>query len=288
MVLVLGERYGVVPHGSTISATHQEYREARGTKPVIAFVQEGVTAEPEQVAFIDEVQAWEGGLFRGAFSTPDELHDGVIRALHDFTLTNAVGPIDEQEMIARATALLPPEHRNHAASAFLDLAVAGGPLQRILRPAELEAATLAEHIQQSALFGEHRLMDRTRGSETGLVESDLVVRQDDGLLRFLGRKDRMVKTRGHRVELDEVEAALCSHPAVSEAAAYAVPDGRGSKVILSTVTTHGGRPEGAADILRHARGRLPGYAVPQDLVVASDLTRTTSGKIDPRDFRLSS
>lgn len=180
VVLVLGERYGVVPHGSTISATHQEYREARGTKPVIAFVQEGVTAEPEQVAFIDEVQAWEGGLFRGAFSTPDELHDGVIRALHDFTLTNAVGPIDEQEMIARATALLPPEHRNHAASAFLDVAVAGGPLQRILRPAELEAATLAEHIQQSALFGEHRLMDRTQGSETRLIESDLVVRQDGG------------------------------------------------------------------------------------------------------------
>jgi amino acid adenylation domain-containing protein len=114
---------------------------------------------------------------------------------------------------------------------------------------------------------------------------DLVVRQDDGLLRFLGRKDRMVKTRGHRVELDEVEAALCSHPAVSEAAAYAVPDGRGSKVILSTVTTHGGRPEGAADILRHARARLPGYAVPQDLVVASDLPRTTSGKIDREKLR---
>ncbi len=43
---------------------------------------------------------------------------------------------------------------------------------------------------------------------------DLVVRRDDGLLRFLGRKDRMVKTRGHRVELDEVEAALASHESV--------------------------------------------------------------------------
>jgi amino acid adenylation domain-containing protein len=114
---------------------------------------------------------------------------------------------------------------------------------------------------------------------------DLVVRHEDGLLRFLGRKDRMVKTRGHRVELDEVEAALCSHPAVSEAAAYVVPDGRGSQIILATVAMHSGRSEAAAEIVRHARTRLPGYAVPQDLVVATDLPRTTSGKIDRRKLR---
>ena len=53
---------------------------------------------------------------------------------------------------------------------------------------------------------------------------DLVSRGTDGLLHFHGRKDRMVKTRGNRVELAEVEAALCTHPAVSEAAAFAVPD----------------------------------------------------------------
>jgi acyl-coenzyme A synthetase/AMP-(fatty) acid ligase len=95
----------------------------------------------------------------------------------------------------------------------------------------------------------------------------------------------MVKTRGHRVELDEVEAALCSHPAVSEAAAYLVSDGRGSHVILSTVTTHTGRPENAAEIMRHARTRLPGYALPKDLIVASELPRTTSGKIDREKLR---
>ena len=114
---------------------------------------------------------------------------------------------------------------------------------------------------------------------------DLVVRHEDGLLRFLGRKDRMVKTRGHRVELDEVEAALCSHPAVSEAAAYVVPDGRGSQVILATVTAHPGRAADGADILRHARTRLPGYAIPQELVVGTELPRTTSGKIDREKLR---
>ena len=64
---------------------------------------------------------------------------------------------------------------------------------------------------------------------------DMVVRHADGLLRFLGRKDRMIKTRGHRVELDDVEAALVSHPGVQEAAAFAVPDGRVSRDVAAAV-----------------------------------------------------
>jgi hypothetical protein len=73
VVLMLGERYGAAQAGSRLSATHEEYREAQGRKPVIAFVQEGIAPEPEQAAFIKEVQAWEGGLFRGGFKTPDDL-----------------------------------------------------------------------------------------------------------------------------------------------------------------------------------------------------------------------
>ena len=180
VVLVLGERYGGVPAGATISATHQEYREARGSKPVIAFVQQGITPEPEQAAFIGEVQAWEGGLFRGGFSTTEELQDGITRALHDVTLANAVAPVDDRELAQRAGALIPREDRGQATSTFLDVAISAGPLQRILRPSELEAPALAEHLQQSAMFGEHRLFDRARGSECGLIEADLVVRQDRG------------------------------------------------------------------------------------------------------------
>ncbi len=109
---------------------------------------------------------------------------------------------------------------------------------------------------------------------------DVVVRHKDGLLRYLGRNDRMVKTRGHRVELDEVEAALTSHPAVSEAAAFAVPDGRGSKEIHATVTLKEGQNIGSGTLLKHARAKIPAYALPTEIVVTSDLPRTSSGKID--------
>src|SRR5665213_1713455 len=59
VVLILGESYGAAQPGSGLSATHEEYREARGHKPVLAFVHDGVTPDPQQAEFIREVQGWE-------------------------------------------------------------------------------------------------------------------------------------------------------------------------------------------------------------------------------------
>ena len=109
---------------------------------------------------------------------------------------------------------------------------------------------------------------------------DIVVRREDGLLRFLGRKDRMVKTRGYRVELDEVEAALASHDAVSEAAAYTVADDHGSKAIVAAVTLHARSDADKDEILQHAGNKIPAYALPQRLTVVDAFPRTSSGKID--------
>ena len=53
---------------------------------------------------------------------------------------------------------------------------------------------------------------------------DIVTLDSDGNYIYLGREDGMIKTRGYRVELGEVESALYAHPAISEAAVIAVPD----------------------------------------------------------------
>jgi hypothetical protein len=180
VVLVLGADYGFVPPGSTLSATHQEYREARETKPVLAFVQQGVDPDERQAAFIAEVQAWEGGLFRGGFTDADDLQDGIVRALHDADIAIAIGPVDQQEVAGRAAGLLPGDGRGQGYAAKLDIAIAGGPAQRILRPSQLEATDLAEYLQQAAMFGAHRVFDRSLGSESGLDGSDLVISQESG------------------------------------------------------------------------------------------------------------
>lgn len=146
VILVLGGSYGAVQPGSGLSATHEEYREARQTKPVLAFVQQGVTPDPQQTAFIAEVQGWEGGLFRGGFNDPADLQSGVIRALHDNAVATVLGAVDPDELTRRAAALIPSENRSTVSTTSLDLAVAAGPTQRILRPVEIEAPALADSI----------------------------------------------------------------------------------------------------------------------------------------------
>ena len=135
MVLILGERYGVVQQ-SGLSATHEEYREARESRPVLVFIQQATQPEPRQLDFILEVQGWEHGHFTARFADADDLRSRVMRALHDFTLANEAAPLNEAELLDRARALLPTLHNTNQAAVFV--AVAPGPTRAVLRPAQLE------------------------------------------------------------------------------------------------------------------------------------------------------
>jgi hypothetical protein len=177
VVLILGERYGAV-QPSGLSATQEEYREAKGRKPVIAFVQEGVSRDSQHAEFVAEVQAWEGGLFRSSFSNPADFRISLTRALHDYELANAVGPVDHQDLVARAVAVLPTQRRGFSSSgATLSLSVSGGPTQSIIRPIELEKPALADALHQKALFGERRLFDLSAGVERKIDGDTLVISQ---------------------------------------------------------------------------------------------------------------
>ena len=114
---------------------------------------------------------------------------------------------------------------------------------------------------------------------------DLVQQQPDGNLRYLGRKDRQIKTRGYRVELDEVEVALLSHLNVEEAAAFPVSDGEGSNLIEAAVTAKNGARLVADDVLNLAAERLPSYALPVKIHVLESFPRTSTGKIDRRQLQ---
>jgi CheY-like chemotaxis protein len=175
VVLLVGERYGL-PQPSGLSATHEEYREARERKPVLVFVEAEVTREPAQQAFLEEVQAWATGHFRASFSSAEELKAALLRALHDHELATSAGPVDEADLIARATALL-PRPQGVGGAAQLVVAVAGGPHQQVVRPAELGDAALSRDIQREALFGEHPVLDPSEGTNIAIQGNALVFAQ---------------------------------------------------------------------------------------------------------------
>lgn len=114
---------------------------------------------------------------------------------------------------------------------------------------------------------------------------DLVQKMPDGNFKFLGRKDRQIKTRGYRVELDEVEASLLSHPLVHEAAAYPVPDIEGSNLIEAAVILIEGGGITEDDLIKHLSGRLPSYAIPVNIIISNDFPRTSTGKINRRELQ---
>ncbi len=111
---------------------------------------------------------------------------------------------------------------------------------------------------------------------------DLVQVRPDGLMDFLGRKDRQVKTRGYRVELDEVEAALLSHDLVEEAAVFPVTNDEGTKNIHAAVICRNGEVLKKSQLIKHLSGQLARYAIPTQIDMKQDFPRTSSGKIDRR------
>src|SRR5262249_41881304 len=108
---------------------------------------------------------------------------------------------------------------------------------------------------------------------------DLVTLDADGNYVFLGRRDGMVKTRGYRVELGEVETALYEHQAIREAVVVPVPDELLGSRLRAIVSAYGTGVT-AQEVLEHCRRRLPRYMVPDVVEFCEALPRTSTGKVD--------
>ncbi|MEI7031926.1 amino acid adenylation domain-containing protein [Streptomyces pratensis] len=103
----------------------------------------------------------------------------------------------------------------------------------------------------------------------------------DGVLEFLGRRDRQVQLRGFRVELDEIESVLSTHTDVREAAVDVLGEGGGERLGAAVACAPDVDAESLVRRLHaHARDRLPSYMVPARIVATAELPLTTSGKAD--------
>jgi amino acid adenylation domain-containing protein len=133
------------------------------------------------------------------------------------------------------------------------------------------------YLRQPARTAERFLPDPWAANPGGRLyrTGDRVRWCEDGGLEFLGRLDRQVKLRGHRIEPGEVEAALAVHPEI-EAAAADVRAGR----LVAWATA---RPDAAptvAGLREHLAARLPSWMLPQGLALVETMPRTAGGKVD--------
>jgi D-alanine--poly(phosphoribitol) ligase subunit 1 len=107
---------------------------------------------------------------------------------------------------------------------------------------------------------------------------DLVRVNAQGLLEFVGRRDNQVKHLGYRIELEEIEAALCALPYVAQAG-----------VIYRRLRAEFGQIEAfiaatgvvdEAKVREDLRSVLPEYMVPRKVVVMDELPKNSNGKVD--------
>lgn len=120
-----------------------------------------------------------------------------------------------------------------------------------------------------------RTIDGVRHTMPG----DLAHLDADGAITFLGRGSGVVNTGGEKVHPQEVEAALLTHPAVTDAAVVGVPDDTwGERVAAVVATTDPALT--AAELGDFVRPHLAGYKVPRTIVLLPELPRTPTGKLE--------
>jgi len=117
------------------------------------------------------------------------------------------------------------------------------------------------------------------GEEMAFYKTGDLVKEIDGVLLFLGRKDFQVKIRGYRVELGAVENLLLTHQSVKEAAVFPVRISEEKQQIEAAVILNAGSTEKEKDLIDFLKTKLPFYAVPTELKLVDDFPRTSSGKI---------
>jgi thioesterase domain-containing protein/acyl carrier protein len=116
---------------------------------------------------------------------------------------------------------------------------------------------------------------------------DLVRQRPDGLLERIGRKDRQVKIRGARVDLDGVEAVLRQHPLVRDVAALARPATKASSAdgevnLVAYVSPRDAAPAGMLDDLKALMRSAPPPMRPGRLYLTHKIPRLPSSKPDLR------
>lgn len=175
VVLLLGAEYGFI-QPSGLSATREEYREAKERCDVLAFVQKDVSRDSSQEKFVQEARDWQTGKFTAGFTAPDDLRDAITSAVHSLEMSRSVGQVDEAEMVQRARKYVPVE-RNDRRDSGLYIIVVGGPKQQVLRPSDIENKDLSDKLTDKALARNVGFFTRREGTNDRIENNALLLEQ---------------------------------------------------------------------------------------------------------------
>lgn len=217
-----------------------------------------------------------GQITLGGAPTPRDLLERVIAAFPGAKLANGYGMTEMSPMLAALTA----EHhvldgplagRLHTVGRpvpYLDIRIVDAA-DRPLPQGEIgEIVARGPTVMQGYLNRPEETAQALRGGwfHTG----DLGFFDADGLLTIAGRSKDMIISGGENVYPTEIEDALCTHPAVAEAAVIGIPDEQWGEAVHAVVILAPGAAAEPDALLAHCRTRLAGYKCPRSFTFRTE------------------
>jgi len=114
---------------------------------------------------------------------------------------------------------------------------------------------------------------------------DRVVRDPEGIFRFVDRSKDVIRRRGENISSFEVEQALLAHEDVAAAAVVPVPSELGEDEVLACLVPREGARLDPQELIRFCEPRLPSFALPRYVDVLPELPLTASGKVEKHRLR---
>ncbi|MCR9121119.1 MAG: acetate--CoA ligase [Phyllobacteriaceae bacterium] len=144
--------------------------------------------------------------------------------------------------------------------------------------------------QMRTVYGDHERFIQTYFStyKGKYFTGDGCKRDEDGYYWITGRVDDVINVSGHRMGTAEVESALVSHDAVSEAAVVGYPHdvkGQGIYCYVTLMGGYDGDDDLRKNLVKHVRQEIGPIASPDKIQFAPGLPKTRSGKIMRRILR---
>jgi amino acid adenylation domain-containing protein len=150
----------------------------------------------------------------------------------------------------------------------------------VLRGSHISSGYVNNKEETEAVFKPFTVMPYL--NERVYYTGDFVEMDENGNIYFLGRKDDMVKSRGYRIELNEIETALSTISAIHEFCVVPIPDMLLENKIYAVVALKQNTMITDNQIKSACRRRLPPYMTPDEVVFMETLPKTPSGKVDKK------
>ncbi|MBU0991098.1 MAG: amino acid adenylation domain-containing protein [Proteobacteria bacterium] len=110
---------------------------------------------------------------------------------------------------------------------------------------------------------------------------DIVRKRDGDTYEYVGRKDLMVKCSGYRIEIPEIEHALCHYDPIEESVVVPVSDeDRGTTILHAFVKMKAGQDFSVMKTKKHLGLLLPRYMIPEQIEKVENIPKNANGKID--------